>query len=103
MVQESFEKAEDDFKERQAREARIEADRVLAAVEKAKKSDAFWELPEDERAAIDRAVNELLVVYCCADHFLIRIKMEQVDHVTHHLAEIMVNSAVSGALKGTKI
>ena len=103
MIHESFEKAEDDWQERQVREARVEADRIVAAVEKAKKSDAFWALPDDERAAIDRALNELLVVYHSEDHLLIRAKMEQVDHVTHHLAEIMVNSAVSGALKGTKI
>ena len=47
--------------------------------------------------------NELLVVYHSDDHLLIRAKMEQVDHVTHHLAEVMVNTAVSGALKGTRI
>jgi molecular chaperone DnaK len=103
MIQESFEKAEDDWKERQVREARVEADRIVAAVEKARKSEAFYALPEEERAAIDRAMNELLVVYHADDYGLIRIKMEQVDHATHHLAEIMVNSAVSGALKGTKI
>ena len=103
MIQESFEKAEDDFKERQVREARVEADRLVSAVEKAKQNDAFYTLPEDERGAIERALNELLVVYHSDDYGLIRIKMEQVDHVTHHLAEIMVNSAVSGALKGTKI
>jgi Fe-S protein assembly chaperone HscA len=103
MIQESFEKAEDDWKERQVREARVEADRILAAVEKAKRNDAFWSLPEDERGAIERSVNELLVVCHSDDYGLIRIKMEQVDHATHHLAEIMVNSAVSGALKGTKI
>ena len=36
MILESFEKAEEDFKERQVREARVEADAILAAVEKAK-------------------------------------------------------------------
>ena len=36
MIRESFEKAEDDFHERQVREARVEADTILAAVEKAK-------------------------------------------------------------------
>ena len=40
MIQESFEKAEEDFDERQVREARVEADTILAAVEKARQNDA---------------------------------------------------------------
>ncbi|MFN5153494.1 MAG: molecular chaperone DnaK, partial [Gemmatimonadota bacterium] len=63
MILESFDKAEEDFKERQVRETRVEADRILAAVEKAKQDDAWFALPPDERAAIDRAINELLLSY----------------------------------------
>ena len=36
MILESFEKAQEDFTERQVREARVEADAILAAVEKAR-------------------------------------------------------------------
>ena len=55
MILESFEKAEEDFKERQVREARVEADAILAAVEKAKQNDAYFDLTDEERAAINRA------------------------------------------------
>jgi Fe-S protein assembly chaperone HscA len=103
MIQESVEKADEDFQERQVREARVEADRILAAVEKARRSDAFYELPEEERAEIDRVHNEMLVVYHSDDYAFIRAKLEELDHATHHLAEVLVNKAVSGALKGTKI
>ena len=41
MILESFEKAEEDLTERQVREARVEADAVLAAVEKARHEDAY--------------------------------------------------------------
>ncbi len=51
MIQESVEKAEQDFHERQVREARVEADTILAAVEKARRHDAYFELSDDERAA----------------------------------------------------
>ena len=44
MIQESFEKAEQDFAERQVREQRVEADAILAAVEKARRHDAYFEL-----------------------------------------------------------
>ena len=103
MIQESFDKAEDDFRERQVREARVEADRLIAAVSKSKNSEAFAQLPEAERNEIDRVYNELQVVYHSDDYAFIRSKMQELDEVTHHLAEILVNTAVSGALKGTKI
>jgi Fe-S protein assembly chaperone HscA len=103
MIQESFEKAEQDFQDRQVREARVEADTILAAVEKARRHDAYFELSDDERAAIDRAINELLLVYHSDDHHLILNKNEQLNQVTMKLAENMMNTAVRGALKGTKI
>ncbi len=103
MILESFEKAQDDFKERQVREARVEADSILAAVKKARNDQAFNELPADQRAAIDRDVEELLTVYNHNDHLLIREKIDQLNASTHTLAENMMNTAVRGALKGTKI
>ena len=103
MILESFENAQDDFKERQVREARVEADSILAAVKKARNDDAFNELPADDRTAIDRDVEELLTVYNQNDHLLIREKIDQLNASTHTLAENMMNTAVRGALKGTKI
>jgi Fe-S protein assembly chaperone HscA len=103
MILDSFEKAEEDFRERQVREARLEADTILAATEKARQHDAFFELTEDERAAIEKALNELLVVYHADDHTLIRAKIDELNHATMKLAENMMNTAVRGALKGTKI
>jgi molecular chaperone DnaK (HSP70) len=103
MIQESFEKAEQDLNERQVREARVEADTILAAVEKARRHDAYFELSDEERSAIDRAINELLLVYHSDDHHLILNKNEQLNQVTMKLAENMMNTAVRGALKGTNI
>ena len=60
MILESFDKAEEDFKERQVREARVEADAILGAVDKAKEDDAYHALADEERAAIERSINELL-------------------------------------------
>jgi len=94
MIQESFEKAEQDFADRQVREQRVEADAILLAVEKARKHAAYFELAEDERAAIEQAVNELLVVYNTDDHHLIAAKIEEVNQATIKLAENM--------LKGTQ-
>ncbi len=103
MILESFDKAEEDFKERQVREARVEADTILAATEKARRSDAMQGLSGEERAAIDRAVNELLVVYHGDDHLLIRAKIDQLNEATQRLAETIMNTAVSTMLKGTQL
>ncbi len=103
MILESFDKAEEDFSERQLREARVEADTILAATDKAKQNDAYFELPEEERASIERGVNELLVVYHGDDHLLVRSKIDQLNEATQTLAENMMNTAVRGALKGTNI
>ena len=103
MIRDSYEKAETDFEARQVREARVEADTILAALEKAKANDAWLELTPAEQAAVDRALNELLLVYHAEDHALIRGRIEQLDGVSRKLAEIMMNTAVRSALKGTHI
>ncbi len=103
MILDSYEKAEEDFQERQVREARMGADTILAAVDKARNSEAYYELSGEERAGIESSVNELLLVYHSDDHSLIRGKIDQLNDVTRDLAENMMNTAVRGALKGTKI
>jgi Fe-S protein assembly chaperone HscA len=103
MILESFEKAEEDFNERQVREARLSADAILAAVEKARQNDAYFDLSDPEREAIEKSTNELLVVYHSDDYLLIRGKIDELNNVTMKLAENMMNTAVRGALKGTKI
>ncbi|MEO8657042.1 MAG: Fe-S protein assembly chaperone HscA [Bryobacteraceae bacterium] len=103
MIIESFEKAEQDLKERQVREARVEADAILAATDKAKQNDAWLELNDEQRGLIDLAINELLMVYNGDDYALIRAQIDKLNDATMNLAENMMNSAVSNALKGTKI
>jgi Fe-S protein assembly chaperone HscA len=103
MIRESFEKAEQDFRERQLRETRVEADAILAATDKAKENDAWFDLSDDERAAVNAAMNELLMVYHGDDHLLVRAHIDKLNQATMKLAENMMNTAVRGALKGTKI
>ena len=102
-ILESIEHAEDDFKARQLAEARVEADAILAATEKAKQSDAYMELSEEDRKEINKAVNQLLMAYHHHDHLLIRVQIDLLNRATETLAENMMNTAVRGALKGTKI
>jgi len=103
MILESYDKAEEDFKERQVREARVEADAILGAVDKAKEDDAYQALADAERATIERAINELRLAYHSDDHLLIRDQIEKLNQATMALAEAIMNEAVGKALKGTNI
>ena len=103
MIQESLTNAEADIRERQVREARVEADRMLGALENAKQNDAWFALSEEDRQAIQTAHNELLLAYYGDDHHLIQAQMEKLDKASLTLAENMMNTAVRGALKGTQI
>jgi Fe-S protein assembly chaperone HscA len=103
MILESYDKAEEDFKERQVREARVEADAIIGATEKAKEDDAYAALPEEDRAAIDRSINELRLACHSEDHLLIRDQIEKLNQATMALAEAIMNEAVGKALKGTSI
>jgi Fe-S protein assembly chaperone HscA len=103
MILESYDKAEEDFKERQVREARVEADAIIGATEKAKEDDAYRALAEEDRAAIDRSINKLRLAYHSDDHLLIRDQIEKLNQATMALAEAIMNEAVGKALKGTSI
>ena len=81
----------------------MEADTILAAVEKATRSEAHAQLSEEERKQIRRIKNELILARDHNHYVLIRAKIDELNHATLHLAETMMNSAVSGALKGTKV
>ena len=93
MIQESFEQAEQDFAARQVREQRVEADAILLAVDKARKHGAYSELADEERAAIEKAINELLLVYNTDDHLQIAAKIEELNQATIKLAENMLKGA----------
>jgi molecular chaperone DnaK (HSP70) len=103
MIRESFEKAEEDMLERQVREARVEADNILMATDKAKRSDAWLALTNEERGAIEAAQRDVQTVYHGNDHRVLNGKIDLLNRATTTLAENMMNTAVRGALKGTKI
>jgi molecular chaperone DnaK (HSP70) len=103
MIRESYDKAEEDMRERQVREARVEADNILAATAKAKKSEAYAALSPEERQAMESAIRDVESAYNGNDHHMLNEKIEALNRATQTLAENMMNSAVRGALKGTKI
>jgi Fe-S protein assembly chaperone HscA len=103
MLEESIEYAEQDFAERQAIEARTEAESILTATSKALDQPQVAALSAEERAKIESAVAALKEAIAGADYKLMRKKIEELNHATQHLAEVMMNSAVNTVLQGKKL
>ncbi len=100
MILDSFDNAEEDFRQRQAIEARNEAENILTALEKGRKNLAWGSLSSQERAAIDKQDTALRAVLKEDDYQAIRGAIDALNQGTTRLAELMMDSAVSSALKG---
>ncbi len=100
MILDSFDNAEEDFRARQAIEARNEAQTILDALEKGRGTEAWVQLTPAERSRIHRLEQELLVVRNSENHHAIQAKIAELNEATLRLAELMMDSAVSSALKG---
>jgi len=103
MLEESIEYAEQDFAERQVIEARTESESILAATVKALANPQAAALSAEERAKIDASVAVLKESVADNDYKLIRKRVDELNQATEHLAELLMNSAVSTALEGRKL
>src|SRR3984957_708239 len=100
MILDSFDNAEEDFRQRQVIEARNEADTILAALEKGKRSPAWSQLTTAEKKQIAKLENALIQVRGEDDYAAIRKGIDALNQATTRLAELMMDSAVSSALAG---
>jgi len=100
MILDSFDNAESDITARQVIEAQNEAQTILDATEKGKKTPAWQDLTFDEHAAIEAAAGELKASIRGGDYKIIRKGIDQLDKATTRFAQIMMDSAVTGALGG---
>ena len=103
MLEESIEYAEQDFAARQVIEARTEAESVLSATAKALAHRNASNLSAPERTGIDRSVAALEEAVRGTDYKRIRQQIDELNHATEHLAELLMNSVLETALEGRKI
>jgi Fe-S protein assembly chaperone HscA len=103
MLEESIEYAEQDFAERQVIEARTEAESILSATAKALANPQAAQLPATERQKVDAGVSALQEAVKGSDYKLIRRQIDELNHATEHLAELLMTSAVQTALEGKKL
>jgi molecular chaperone DnaK len=100
MILDSFDNAEEDFRRRQVIEARNETETILKALEKGKKSAAWGHLTTDEKKQIAKMEKALVAVNGEDDYTAIRKAIDALNQGTTRLAELMMDTAVSSALKG---
>ncbi len=100
MLLESFDYAEEDFRQRQVIEARREAETILGALVKAKKSEAWHDLSSEERQNAETLEKRLISAKAGDDYHAIRDGIDTLNTGTMRLAELMMDTAVSAALKG---
>ena len=103
MYQASIDHAEEDFKARRWRRRAWMRTAFSRRSRRPSRTTPTSNSPKMSAATSARALNDLLVVYHGDNHLLIRAKIDQLNSATMKLAENMINTAVTGALKGTKI
>jgi molecular chaperone DnaK (HSP70) len=100
MILDSFDNAEADFAKRLLIEARNEAESILSKVEQARTNPVWGALTGEELAAIDAARDHLTAVKAGEDAKALRDATLALDRATQRLAELMMDSAVTTAIRG---
>ncbi len=83
-------------------EARREADTILTALAKGKQNPAWQELASEERGNVETLEKTLIATKDGNndDYHAIRAAIDALNQATLRLAELMMDTAVSTALKG---
>jgi Fe-S protein assembly chaperone HscA len=102
MVDESFEFAEADVRARLLIDARNEADTVLRATERAL-GQGGGALEAEEEARIRQALAALVVARRGENAEVLRAATDRVNQETRRLAELLMDSALRGALKDRRV
>lgn len=102
MIHDSFQFAAEDIKARQLIEARNEAKAIIVATEKALVRGTSL-ISAKEMEGIRKILQQLGETKEGDDHRLIRTKITEVEKVTHHLAEVLMDATLKEALQSKKL
>ncbi len=102
MIRDSFQFAAEDIKARQVIEARNEANAIIVATEKALARGKDL-IGDQEFQGIQRVIQQLKDVKESDDHRGIRAGIAELEKVTHHLAEMLMDATLKEALEHKKL
>jgi Fe-S protein assembly chaperone HscA len=97
MIRDSFTFAAEDLKARQLIEARTEANTILAATDKALAQGSHL-IEQAEIEAIRHAQAALKAAVAGEDYGMIRDKIAELEQITRHLAEVLMEDSLKQAL-----
>ena len=103
MLTASMEHASDDMQARALQEQKVEADRVIEALNSALQSDGDEHLNIGERSIIDKAISELQIAKAgdCTD--VIKIAIAKVEKVSNTYVERRMNASVRKMMAGKQL
>jgi molecular chaperone DnaK len=101
MIEDSFTFAEADVEARLLIDARNEADTVITHVERALRQGAHL-VDDDERRRIEAALANLRAARSADDRHLIIDRTTALNRATEHLAEVMMDAALKGAVQSRR-
>jgi molecular chaperone DnaK len=102
MLESAHSNAQSDMQSRQLVDARIEAETIIRAAEKAI-AGAGHLVSQNELAQVKARLVDLKNQYQTGTYLELRQAIEDFDMVSHDLAEVQVNQALSVALPGRKV
>jgi molecular chaperone HscA len=102
MLRDSLVHARDDMERRLLIEARVEAERVLLALDAALRADGAL-LQAAERAKIDAAIARARAAIAGTDRDAINAAIDLLDRETHPFAQRRMDRAIAQALKGQSL
>ncbi len=102
MLQESYQSAEEDMKQRALREEQVEAERILLAIDSALAQDADL-LSSQERSEIDQRIAHLRESAKGSDHHAIKAALDALAQGTEDFAARRMDRSVRAALTGKKL
>lgn len=100
MLKDSFEHASDDVANRSLREHQVDAEALALAIEAALKADGEALLTEEERAAINQAVDQLRSIASTGNLRELQCEMQHVSKLSESFATRRMDKSVREALAG---
>ncbi|MBX5481936.1 MAG: Fe-S protein assembly chaperone HscA [Myxococcaceae bacterium] len=100
MLLDSIEHAEDDIQLRQLREQQVEAERVLADLDRSLAEHGALLSPEERARVEEVASTTRELARTTSDHLALKEAIARLDEVTRPFAERIMNKAIQSALAG---
>ncbi|MEP7156525.1 MAG: Fe-S protein assembly chaperone HscA [Betaproteobacteria bacterium] len=103
MLKASFSHADEDMQARALSEQRVDAARMIEALQAALAKDGVTLLSGDERTTIEAAMKSLAAAATGANHHIIKDAIAQLSTVTEDFAARRMDRSVADALRGKKL